>query len=67
MNKGGFFALGLLFGAVLGGTGTYFAVKKTFANRASDAIEAYAEYAEEKIAKIEEKYGADHDEDDLDE
>lgn len=53
--KGGFY-IGLFIGAAVGSVGTYFATRKMFALKASDAIESYAQFAEERIAKLEEKY-----------
>ena len=51
MNKGVIFAAGALIGAAAGSVITYFAVRNHFDEAAADAIEKYAEYAEEKIQK----------------
>ena len=49
MNKTTYFVLGTVFGAVAGSVTTYFATKRVFAQRAAEAIESYAEYADDKI------------------
>lgn len=49
MNKTTYFVLGTVFGAVAGSVITYFATKKFFAQKAAEAIENYAEYADDKV------------------
>ena len=47
-----YFAIGLVTGAGVGATTTYFVVKNKFAVEAEEEIEAYADHCEERIARI---------------
>lgn len=67
MNKGVIFAVGAAIGAAAGSIATYFIVKNHFDEVAADAIERYAEYAENKIQEALDRLHDDSVDDDEDE